>query len=180
MPKRIHLIIKSHHDKVESIQRKAVKWILGEQDHHYNDYEYLSRLKSLDLMPMEFKFRYTDLMMFHNIYNGQSVTKLPEYLIPISYNDRTRLRSTIRQPVRLNDVESAGMPDLNQRRNNRYDSFSLKSTIEAKNCSFKNSFFFRTHQHWNDLPSELKGETNPCAFKSNLKKHLWDLMIDPD
>ena len=67
-------------DKVESIQRKAVKWILGEQDHHYNDFEYLSRLKNLDLMPMEFKFRFTDLVMFHNIYYGQSVIKLPDYI----------------------------------------------------------------------------------------------------
>ncbi|MCP4491633.1 MAG: hypothetical protein GY820_30650, partial [Gammaproteobacteria bacterium] len=69
-------------DRVESIQRKAVKWILGEQDHHYNDFEYLSRLKNLDLMPMEYKFRYTDLVLFHNIYNGQSVIKLPDYLTP--------------------------------------------------------------------------------------------------
>ena len=43
-------------NKVESIQRRAVKWILGEQDHHYNDYEYLKRLNDLDLMPMKFKF----------------------------------------------------------------------------------------------------------------------------
>ena len=167
-------------DKVESIQRKAVKWILGEQDHHYNDFEYLSRLQNLDLMPMEYKFRYTDLLLFHNIYNGQSVIKLPDYLTPISYNDRTRLRPNIRQPVRLNDVESSGIPDLNQRRINRHDSFSLKSVIEAKDCSFKSSFFFRTHQYWNDLPSEIKGEANSDVFKSNLKKHMWDLMIDPD
>ena len=37
----------------------------GRQDHHYNDYEYLRRLKDLDLMPMEFKFIFTDLVMFH-------------------------------------------------------------------------------------------------------------------
>ena len=166
--------------KVESIQRKAVKWILGEQDHHYNDFEYLSRLKNLDLMPMEYKFRFTDLVMFHNIYHGQSVIKLPNYIVPMTYNDCTRLRRTIRQPPQFNEVESCGLPDLNQRRTNRYDSFSLKSVIEAKTRSFKSGFFFRTHLQWNDLPSELKGETNPGVFKSNLKKHLWDLMIDPD
>ncbi len=167
-------------DKVESIQRKAVKWILGEQDHHYNDFEYLSRLKNLDLMPMELKFRFTDLVMFHNIYHGQSVIKLPDYITSMTHNDCTKLRRTIRQPPQFNDVESCGLPSINQRRTNRYDSFSLKSTIEAKTRSFKSSFFFRTHLQWNDLPSELKGETNPGIFKSNLKKHLWDLMIDPD
>ena len=38
--------------KVESIQKRAVKWILGELDHHYNDHEYLKRLKDLDILPM--------------------------------------------------------------------------------------------------------------------------------
>ena len=56
----------------------------------------------------------------------------------------------------------------------------IKSTIEANSRSFKRGFFFKTHLHWNDLPSELRGETNPGVFKSNLKKHLWDLMINPD
>ena len=162
-----------------SIQRKAVKWILGEQDHHYNDFEYVSRLKNLDLLPMEFKFLYTDLIVFHKIYNDQSVTKLPGYLVPIPDNERLRLRSNIRQPARLNESESAGLSDLNQRRNNRYDHFSLKSTIGGKAHTFKNSYFFRTHVQWNELPSELKGEISPGVFKSNLKTHLWDLIMDP-
>ena len=61
--------------KVESIQHRAVKWILGEQDHHYNDIEYLTRLRELDLMPMELKFEYKDgdLLLFHQINNDQSV-----------------------------------------------------------------------------------------------------------
>ena len=131
-------------------------------------------------MPMEFKFIFTDLVTFHNIYHGQSVIKLPEYITPLTYHDRTRLRSTIRQPAQFNEVESSGLPDLNQRRTNRHDTFSLKSTLEAKTRYLKSSFFFRTHLLWNDLPSELKGEINPGVFKSNLKKHLWDLIIDPD
>ena len=142
-------------DKIESIQRKAVKWILGEQDHHYNDFEYVSRLRNLDLLPMEFKFLYTDLIVFHKIYNNQSVTKLPGYLVPIPDNERLRLRSNIRPPARLNDSESAELSDLSQRRKNRYDHFSLKSTIEGKAHTFKNGYFFRTHVQWNELPSEL-------------------------
>ena len=104
--------------------------------------------------------------MFHNIYNDRSVIKLPHYLIPNTNNDCTRLRSNIRQPERLHDSESSGVPDLNQRRNNRYDRFSLKCTVEAKARSFKGGFFFRTHSEWNDLPSELKGETDSGVFKS--------------
>ena len=138
-------------EKIESIQRKAVKWILHEQDHHYNDLEYLSRLKNLDLMPMEFKLKYTDLVVFHNIYHDQSVVKLPHYLVPITVNDRGRLRSNIRQPQRLNDFVSSGMPDLSQRRNNRLDNFSLKCEVEAKSRAFRSNFFFRTYLAWNDL-----------------------------
>ena len=42
------------------------------------------------------------------------------------------------------------------------------------------SFFFRTHTKWNDLPADLKGETESGVFQSKLKKHLWDLILDPD
>ena len=166
-------------EKVESIQRKAVKWILGEQDHHYNELEYLSRLRDLDLMPMEFKFNYTDLVMFHNIYHDRSVVKLPHYLVPITNNDRGRLRSNIRQPVRFSQFESFGLPDLNERRTNRLDEFSLKCMVEAKSRPFRSSFFFRSHTKWNDLPSDLKGETESGVFQSKLKKHLWDVILDP-
>ena len=62
--------------KVESIQRRAVKWILEEQDHHYNDFSYLKRLKDLDLMPMNFKFIFTDLVLFHNVFHGHSCNKI--------------------------------------------------------------------------------------------------------
>ena len=167
-------------EKVESIQRKAVKWILKEHDHHYNDIEYLSRLRDLDLLPMEFKFDYTDLVMFHKIYHGRSIVKFPGYLVPITHNDRGRLRTNIRQPVRLNQLESCSLSNLGQRRTNRLDEFSLKSMVEAKSRPFRGSFFFRTHTKWNDLPADLKGETESGVFQSKLKKHLWDLILDPD
>ena len=167
-------------ERCERIQRRSVKWILGEQDHHYNDVEYLSRLRDLDLMPMEFKFRYTDLIMFHKIYNDRSVVKLPYYLTSITSNDRNRLRSTIRQPSRFSEFESSGVPDLNQRRKNRFDHLSLRCSVEARSRPFKESFFYRTHSNWNDLPTEIKEETDSAAFSIKLKRHLWDIMIDPD
>ena len=167
-------------EKVESIQRRAVKWILQEQDHHYNDIEYSSRLRDLDLMPMEYKFELTDLIMFHHILNDRSVVKLPPYLLPIDSNDRSRLRSNIRQPERLHDCDSTGVPDLNNMRSNRYDRLSLKCAVEGRARSFKSGFFFRTHIMWNDLPTDLKEVTEPGSFKSALKKHLWDLMLEPD
>ncbi len=131
-------------------------------------------------MPMEYKFRYTDLIMFHKIYHDRSVVKLPYYLTAVTNSDRSRLRSTIRQPQRFSEFESSGIPDLNQRRNNRFDRLSLKSSVEAKARCFKGSFFYRTHTKWNDLPTELKEEIDSDVFGVKLKRHLWDIMIDPD
>ena len=168
--------------KVESIQKRAVKWILGEQDHHYNELEYSARLRELDLMPMIYKFKWTDLVMFHSIYHGLSVIKLPPYLTALSANERGRLRSNITQPDRLGSAGSAasGMRNHNETRNNRYDEFSLKSAIEVKNCTFGASFFFRAHSLWNDLPSNLKEESQSSLFQSKLKTYFWELMIEPD
>ena len=167
--------------KVESIQKRAVKWILGEPDHHYNDLEYISeRLRDLDLLPMESKFDYTDLVMFHKIYHEKSVVELPPYITAMTNSDRRRLRTNVSQPVRLNQSDSPTLSSISQRRVNRNDEFSLKSTVEAKSCPFKGSFFFRTHTKWNDLPTELKGEVESKTFQIKLKKHLWDIIIDPD
>ena len=165
--------------RVEGIQRRAVKWILGEQDHHYNDLEYQSRLRDLDLLPMESKFTYTDLVMFHNIYYDRSVVKLPQYLVPMTSTDRSRFRSNIRPPERFNQTESSDVHDTNARRNNRFDDMSLKCSVEATTRSFKSSFFFRTHLMWNDLPTELKHQSDSGTFQSNLKHHLWDVLLDP-
>ena len=166
--------------KVESVQKRAVKWILGELDHHYNDLEYLSRLRDLDLLPMEYKFDYTDLVMFHNIYHEKSVVELPPYITAMTSSDRRRLRTNVSQPVRLNETDCPSLSTASQRRIYRHDRFSLNSTVEAKSCPFKGSFFFRTHTKWNDIPTDLKGENESKTFQQKLKKHFWDIIIDPD
>ena len=165
--------------KVESIQRRAVKWILGEQDHHYNDYEYLKRLKDLDLMPMNFKFIFTDLVMFHNIFHGHSVVKFPQYLTPVTDNDRSRLRSNVKPPEWLNQYSSSEVPAFSSLRSRQLDNTSLKCVIEGKAHSFKNNFFFRTHTIWNDLTVPLREIIESSAFQVKLKQYMWEKMIDP-
>ena len=165
--------------KVESIQRRAVKWILEEQDHHYNDFEYLKRLKDLDLMPMNFKFIFTDLVMFHKIFYGYSVIKFPHYLTSVTNEDRSRLRSNVRPPERFNQHTTSDIPNLASARCRQLDSSSFKCLIEGKASSFKNSFFFRTHTIWNDLTVPLREIKANDAFQVRLKQHMWDKMIDP-
>ena len=148
--------------RVEEIQRRAVKWILGEQDHHYHDVEYLSRLRDIDLLPMEAKCSYIQtwsMAMLHNIYYDRSVVKLPPYIVPMTGTDRGRFRSNTRPPERYNQGESSGLPNIHERRNNCFNGMSLKCSVEAKTRSFKSSFFYRTHILWNDLPTELKRKT---------------------
>ena len=160
-------------------KRRAVKWILEEQDHHYNDFEYLKRLKDLDLMPMNFKFIFTDLVLFHNIFHGHSIIKFPQYLTPITNDDRSRLRSNTMPPERLNQPILSDIPDLSSVRSRQLDNTSFKCVIEGKASSFKNGFFFRTHTIWNDLTVPLREIKESSAFQVNLKQYMWDKMIDP-
>ena len=79
-------------------------------------------------MPMEAKFSYTDLVMFHNIYYDRSVVKLPPYIVPMKGTDRGRFRYNTRPPERYNQGEFSGLLNIHARRNNRFNGMSL-------NCS---------------------------------------------
>ena len=166
--------------KVEALQRRAVKWILGEEDYHYNDFEYLKRLKYLDILPMEYKFVYTDLVQFFKVYHEMSVVKLPSYLQPMTNAESGRLRTNIQPPVQYSQSGEFGNPNLAVMRENRYDSTSLKCVSENPTAAMKKSFFFRTHLLWNSLSPSLRNIDNVVEFKTRLKSHLWDIVLQPD
>ena len=82
-------------ERLERIQKRAVKWILDEQDHHYNDWEYTCRLRDLDILPLKYFFELSDLIIFQkNAY----FVRLPEYFRVYDINDRSRLRSYVAPP----------------------------------------------------------------------------------
>ena len=157
-------------NKLERIQRRAVKWILSEEDHSYNDIEYLMRLRDLDLFPLRERFIISDLIVFFDIFRGQSCLELPSYIKYLSLEERSRLRPKIIPPQNINSVENS--QHLNRLRQSRNDSQSLKSEINAKSSSFKASFFYRTLQNWNCLPSEVKEITSKNLFKEKLVEHF--------
>ena len=155
--------------KLERIQRRAVKWILSEQDHSYNDFEYLMRLRDLDLLPLKERFITSDLLLFHDIYNNVSCIKLPDYIKPLFSDEGRRLRPKIntRQPSTGNQPLT-----FHKLRECRNDPLSLKCNIEPKGPAFKSSFFFRTVQEWNCLPSEIKASASKSVFREKLIQHI--------
>ena len=156
-------------EKLEKIQMRAIKWILSENDHHYNDLEYMNRLRDLDLLPIEYRFILSDLIIYYNIYNNKSCVKLPEYYHPVTDEDRSKLRKNIKPPDYL---EANEILDLGQLRKTKSNEFSLKCIKDVNSNIFKNCFFFRTLQEWNRIPTEIRSAKNVTIFKENLRNYL--------
>ena len=166
-------------NKLERIQRRAVKWIFSEHDHHYNDVEYIKRLKELDMLPLQYRFMFSSLTMFYKIYNGKTCIKLPEYYKPITNEDTSRLRKAIKPPKYLLGNETINLENM---RNTKNDSLSIKCIPEVHSSVFKNCFFFRTVQEWNRVPIEIRSADSSAVFENGLKSYLWKqaLEIEPD
>ena len=166
-------------NKLESVQRRAVKWILNEQYHHYSDLEYTCRLRDLKLLPIKYFFILNDLIIFHKIYCVDSYcVSLPSYFRPFNDNDTGRLRSNVNPPDFFNSQRST--LDLSSMRAMSHDDKSLKCTLSSVSVTFRNSFFFRRHMLWNHLPLKIREEVLPSRFKALLQPHLWDLVMRPD
>ena len=52
-------------DMFEKLQKRAIKWILREQHESYSDLVFLNKQQDLDIIPMKFKFLYSDLVLFY-------------------------------------------------------------------------------------------------------------------
>ena len=164
-------------NKLEKIQKRAVKWILSEQDLHYNDLEYANKLRDLDLLPLKYRFMLSDLLLFYDIYNNKSCVKLPECYKPITNEDKSRLRRTIKPPDYLGGNETFNLENM---RKNKNDDLSLKCVSDAHSSILRKSFFFRGHMLWNHLPLNIREERSPSKFKAVLILHLWEVVMKPD
>ena len=144
--------------KFEAIQKRAVKWMLFEGFQHYSEGEYLDRLHRLDILPINSKFLFTDLLLFHRIVNDDICIKLPEHItksLPSSnYGVCTRLNANLAS-----------------------DDLLFKSSERSNVSAFSNSFFYRAHIQWNLLPLDIR-KCNYDVFKIKLKAHLWSTLLD--
>ena len=145
-------------EKLESIQKRAFKWILNDINVSYSStYMYHVQCRQFKILPIRFRFDYHDLKFFHSVVHGFSCVTLPDYIKPFT---GSRLRST------------------------HLDSKSFVSSILPKNSvskrGFINSYFYRAHLAWNKLPLTLKEIVSPDVFKVNLLEYIWKECVPLD
>ena len=143
-------------NKFDKIQKRAVKWIFNESYCRYSVHEYFMKQKQLKILPIDFKFLLNDLVMFHKNFYNLSVVKLPYFIVTY---DRTNADGTMFQRQTRNFNDS--------------DRLKVKCTIHPRVNAFKNSFFYRVHLQWNELPLDLRMLGDPDNFKGRLEQHLW-------
>ena len=150
------------------LQKRAVKWILSEQYNSYSDSMFLTKQAELDLLPMEFKLIYTDLVLFHQIVHKLVDIELPSYIC-------RKRASSIRSRSKTSGCISSSVESSNIITQN--DNLQFRSTMASKVTAFKYGFFYRVHLEWNNLPFEIRKVENVDIFKQLLKKHIWFLIL---
>ena len=138
--------------KFESIQKRAIKWILSEQFYAYSDAYYMQKLVDLDILPMAQKFVFNDMVLFFKILTGLIPVALPQY---VNFRSNTRSSSS--------NGSTLGI-----------DSVIVQNPI--KNV-FGRSFFPRCISTWNSLSPELKASENIINFKAGIKAYLWQSVL---
>ena len=151
-------------NKLESLQKRAIKWILSEENLSYSCEKYISKCKDVNILPLTKKFDLNDMLFFHKVVNNLVPVPLPEYLT--FYEGRSRLRQC------------------------HLDNWSLVSSIFPRssqatinsNSPLSKSFFYRSHLLWNGLPLHLRQINCHSTFKSGLSKYLWESLsnVEPD
>ena len=148
-------------NKLENVQKRAIKWILNEDYKSYSDLDYLLKCKQLNFFPLDIKFLFNDLLFLHKIINNMIPIRLPHYLH--FFNGNYRLRSCHLDHRSL-------ISDIKPKVYAKY----TKNDTSGRECKiFENSYFYRSHLAWNRLPINLRDTIGHHDFKSKLRKHLW-------
>ena len=138
-------------NKFEPIQKRAVKRILGELNLKYNENEYISKLKLLDLLPLQYFFQLKKLKLFHRIRNGTIAINMPPYVI------QHRLAHSSSNNI-----------------NKLAASTKLTQPIIRP---FGNSFFPSSIALWNSIPPNIQNlDSQPESFRKT-KEHFWSSIL---
>lgn len=149
-------------DRLESIQKRALKWVIGDPYISFTLIEnYYKTCKQVNILPISFRFDFRDLLFFHSVFYSYSVTKLPDYLTRFA---GSRLRRSHYDSL---SIVSSIMPRIPQNLN------SLSSTL-----GISKSFFYRAHLAWNKIPFDIRDLGAPSKFKTALMNYLWRIVSD--
>ena len=144
----------SYIEKFSVIQKRAVKWIYGEQFVSYSDEVFIEKQRELNILPMKLKFIYNDIVLFYKIVNELIPISLPPYISACIPDDVRYTRRTA--PI-----------------HNLSDNSTFQCSV-APNCdSFRHSFFYRTMHRWNSLPVCVRQAASLITLKSSLTNFFW-------
>ena len=147
----------------EKLQKRAVKWILGEQEQSYCEVVFLQKQKELDILPMKQKFMFSDLLLFYKIVNKQVGIELPDYVKRIEPHD-----------VKYSTKNTKSIYDGKE-------NLKYRSNIIPKVKSFQDGYFFRTLNRWNKIPFEIRSSECFDKYSALLREHMWLILgLKPD
>ena len=152
-------------DKFESLQKRGMKWILGEEFLSYPEDTYYTKCKHLDVLPIKSRFLLKDLKIFHSIVNFTSAIPLPAHMH--FYEGNSRLRSSHLDHLSI-------VSDISPRITVNYSS-SHKEAASSSLTQFANSYFYRSMNLWNLLPLSTREISFPKRFETAVTEFLWDL-----
>ena len=145
-------------NKLESIQKRSIKWILNEEHESYSSWQkYILKCKQLNILPLSKRFDLNDILFLHKIVHKLILVSFPHYMT--FFQGVSRLRST------------------------HLDSLSLVSSItpSSPTNAFANSFFYRSHCLWNRIPFCIRENSCPRSFKTLVLAYLWkEVLSDLD
>jgi ribonuclease P/MRP protein subunit RPP40 len=147
--------------KLESIQKRGIKWILNEENCSYSSSDvYYKKCKEVNILPMSQRIVLTDLVLLHKIINCLVPLSLPPYLTFFSGKSRMRFCKLDKL-----SVVSTVIP-------------TTKASKATSSNTFASSFFYRSHLLWNELPLDIRAVTCPVKFKADLKSYLWKTLVE--
>ena len=120
--------------KFSAVQKRAIKWINGQQFDSYSDREFDAKQRELKILPIRLKFIHNSLMIFYKIVNKLICISLPNYLTVAEANTTRYTRST------ASVVEGQ-------------DTSTYCCSVVPNCDSFRNSFFLE--QHYFGMPYQL-------------------------
>ena len=144
----------THLSKFDALQKRAVKWIKGQQFDSYSEERFFAVQKELKILPMKLKFYHNSLTLFYKIINGLTKISLPDY---ITVSEAVNLRYTRNSSSVIEGVDT-----------------TTYCCSVVPNCdSFRYSFFVRTVKLWNALPVGIRQCSCVSVFKVYLTTFLW-------